>query len=171
MRSVPGSERGPEPAFSKESAEDFQKRKFLQRFCWNLKKRDFLLQGILWNLSKLIFSPRNPMKHLRAAFPKESAETFQNLSFDFGKLPYSLSAPAICIIWTFCNCLAICIIWTFCNCLAISWRLTCMIVIYLWHLHWSSQPPLLYQNTVVKIGHFVSYCVYSSRANVGIKIQ
>jgi len=33
MRSVPGSERGPEPAFSKESAEDFQKRKFLQRFC------------------------------------------------------------------------------------------------------------------------------------------
>jgi len=24
------------------------------------------------------------MKHLRAAFPKESAKTFQNLSFDFG---------------------------------------------------------------------------------------
>jgi len=35
------------------------------------------------------------MKHLRAAFPKESAKTFPNLSFDFGKLPYSLSAPAL----------------------------------------------------------------------------
>jgi hypothetical protein len=52
MRSVPGSERGPEPAFSKESAEDFQKRKFLQRFCLNLKKEIF--------------------------FFKESYETFQN---------------------------------------------------------------------------------------------